>query len=214
MSQIKLYPGVLIPLSTALKFLLNSLRPSDTYIHPHTTSSLVQTMACQHQISILSDADLLPTGPLEHISVKNESQFSLKKIHLKIKTFAQWQSFGLVINVLTRRFYIVHRNKSGKCYSIQVDVYWKSIILRRGISCMNLSYHPSIKTGLIYSNRTHFEGILPKGPYLPCVSMVGRTLLAGYHRFSKWINMTEGASTHPHPLDVFNLLYYLSVICM
>ena len=29
----------------------------------------------------------------------------------------------------------------------------------------------------------HFEGILPKGPYLPCVSMAGRALLAGYPRF-------------------------------
>ena len=28
----------------------------------------------------------------------------------------------------------------------------------------------------------HIEGILPKGPYLPCVSMAGRALLAGYHR--------------------------------
>ena len=30
-----------------------------------------------------------------------------------------------------------------------------------------------------------FEGILPKGPYLPCVSMAGRDLLAGYPRFVK-----------------------------
>ena len=29
---------------------------------------------------------------------------------------------------------------------------------------------------------SHSEGILPKGPYLPCVSMAGRALLAGYHR--------------------------------
>ena len=29
---------------------------------------------------------------------------------------------------------------------------------------------------------THIKGILPKGPYLPCVSMAGRALLAGYHR--------------------------------
>ena len=28
----------------------------------------------------------------------------------------------------------------------------------------------------------YLEGILPKGPYLPCVSMAGRALLAGYHR--------------------------------
>ena len=32
-----------------------------------------------------------------------------------------------------------------------------------------------------------FEGILAKGPYLPCVSMAGRALLAGYHRIFKWI---------------------------
>ena len=30
---------------------------------------------------------------------------------------------------------------------------------------------------------TYIEGILPKGPYLPCVSMAGRALLAGYHRY-------------------------------
>ena len=28
----------------------------------------------------------------------------------------------------------------------------------------------------------HLEGILPKGPYLPCVSMAGRAFSAGYHR--------------------------------
>ena len=32
------------------------------------------------------------------------------------------------------------------------------------------------------------EGILPNGPYLPCVSMAGRALVAGYHRYIrvKW----------------------------
>ena len=32
-------------------------------------------------------------------------------------------------------------------------------------------------------NSTNNEGILPKGPYLPCVNMAGRALLAGYHRY-------------------------------
>ena len=31
------------------------------------------------------------------------------------------------------------------------------------------------------SSNTCNEGIPPKGPYLPCVSMAGRALLAGYH---------------------------------
>ena len=123
-------------------------------------------MAYQHQISILSDAGLLPIRPLEHISVKNESQFSLKKINVK-KPFAQWQSFGLVINVLTRRFHIVSQKQIWKIHLIQVDVYCKNIVLRRGMSCMNLSHRPSIKTSIIHSNKSHFEGILPKGPYLP-----------------------------------------------
>ena len=30
----------------------------------------------------------------------------------------------------------------------------------------------------------YIEGILPKGPYLPCVSIAGRSLLAGYHRYA------------------------------
>ena len=32
------------------------------------------------------------------------------------------------------------------------------------------------------SNPKHIEGILLKGPYLPCLHMAGRALLAGYHR--------------------------------
>ena len=30
---------------------------------------------------------------------------------------------------------------------------------------------------------SHIEGILPKGPFLSCVSMAGTALLAGYHRY-------------------------------
>ena len=40
--------------------------------------------------------------------------------------------------------------------------------------------------------RVHIKGILQKGPYLPCISMAGRALLAGYHRciniFLTWHN--------------------------
>ena len=31
----------------------------------------------------------------------------------------------------------------------------------------------------------HIKGILPTGPYLPCVSMAGRALLAGYPRYMR-----------------------------
>ena len=35
---------------------------------------------------------------------------------------------------------------------------------------------------IMTSSCLQIEGILPKEPYLPCISMAGRALLAGYHR--------------------------------
>ena len=45
----------------------------------------------------------------------------------------------------------------------------------------------------------YIEGILPKGPYLPCVSMAGRALLAGYHRYASvnWIIIRLGNGLSP-----------------
>ena len=49
-------------------------------------------------------------------------------------------------------------------------------------SHQNRHAHDSHWRGLLWFSMSHFylEGILPKGPYLPCVSMAGRALLAGY----------------------------------
>ena len=48
------------------------------------------------------------------------------------------------------------------------------------------------------------EGILPKGPYLPCVSMAGRALLAGYNLTptSVW-DSCAGVRRYFHPHDIF-----------
>ena len=47
-----------------------------------------------------------------------------------------------------------------------------------------------ILTNVCILNVLDIEGILPKGPYLPCVSMAGRALLAGYPRYvlALWTN--------------------------
>ena len=47
----------------------------------------------------------------------------------------------------------------------------------------------------------HFEGILPKGPYLPCVSMAGRALLAGYPQLMgvRWVCSVHHLLTHHSP---------------
>ena len=56
--------------------------------------------------------------------------------------------------------------------------------------------HTITRWGLI----VHFEGILPKGPYLPCVSMVGRALLAGYHWFINQISIIIGTDNGLSPV--------------
>ena len=35
----------------------------------------------------------------------------------------------------------------------------------------------------LYNNTSYIDGILPKGPYPPCLRMANRALLAGYHRY-------------------------------
>ena len=54
--------------------------------------------------------------------------------------------------------------------------------------------------GLALNKRQAFiEGILPKGPYLPCVSMAGRALLAGYHRYLNQLEIVDQWSTRIPP---------------
>ena len=43
-------------------------------------------------------------------------------------------------------------------------------------------WHNAIRLCTNTLGSSYLEGILPKGPYLPCVSMAGRALLAGYPR--------------------------------
>ena len=52
----------------------------------------------------------------------------------------------------------------------------------KGVGFNLFSWVAVAGVNLAWQNKDHFEGILPKGPYLPCVSMAGRTLLAVNHR--------------------------------
>ena len=55
-----------------------------------------------------------------------------------------------------------------------------SMLHEEGISQWKLLHMPCL---LPLAEAVYIEGILLKGPYLPCVSMAGRALLAGYHRY-------------------------------
>ena len=89
---------------------------------------------------------------------------------------------------------------SHRCHSFPWLCLWGRCTItfcRLGIiSITNCSLMMCAKIGHIKACRSHsfvciltdslpfcrLEGILPKGPYLPCVSMAGRAVLAGYHR--------------------------------
>ena len=57
-----------------------------------------------------------------------------------------------------------------------------------GVVCVDIICIITIRKTFICNlfAQRHIEGILPKGPYLPCVSMAGRALLAGYHQHVHW----------------------------
>ena len=70
--------------------------------------------------------------------------------------------------------------------AILFEVWFQCIYQSNFIHLLNqFSLYPIIpfQRLSIYIIIAYFEGILPKGPYRPCVSMAGRALLAGYHRF-------------------------------
>ena len=67
-----------------------------------------------------------------------------------------------------------------------------------------LNINPGLYQPQIYQSISilclYIEGILPKGPYLPCVSMAGRALLAGYHRYMLVLIL-------PRPLNYLFILF-------
>ena len=80
---------------------LNSLRPSDTYMHNQPRPSFIQIMAC-----CLFDPKALSEAMLYYCQFKKFSQivfkiqlFSFKKMHLKMSS-AKWWPFCLSLKVL------------------------------------------------------------------------------------------------------------------
>ena len=59
--------------------------------------------------------------------------------------------------------------------------------------------------------RLYIEGILPKGSYLPCVSMAGRALLAGYHRYHIAATITRKFSLPASAISLSFLICWIDI---
>ena len=74
------------------------------------------------------------------------------------------------------------------CESTKQDNYDFIIVFDTRFTC---KWDMTIQTSRILHAIQHakilIDGILPKGPYLPCVNMAGRALLAGYHRYMGFV---------------------------
>ena len=101
-----------------------------------------------------------------------------------------WQSFGFdpaVLLVIHKQYYV----------TVPMDI---AVVTQY---CQQLSNQCFIKA--------YIEGILPKGPYLPCVSMAGRALLAGYPRHVNHYNISKVILLyHKHVLYWQNLWAYMN----
>ena len=84
---------------------------------------------------------------------------------------------------------------NGRHFSLSqhcVAVYNFELFAIRGFYCPRRPYHLAWTMIRVVSLLLwYIEGILPKGPYLPCVSMAGRALLAGYPRYVMFIRRTS-----------------------
>ena len=126
-------------------------------------------MSLTHQDTILRD------------NIKsNSTQSGVKLILLPLQQCTHWQTYwGLDKLPTPRRQYLVFSFYINPCILIKISPEF--------VPTSHFFYNKSTliqvmawgQTG--YKPLPEFEGILPKGPYQPCVSMAGRALLAGYH---------------------------------
>ena len=78
---------------------------------------------------------------------------------------------------------ISYTGKTTSFYWIGAQaIIWTNVVQDHWYLIKTLGYNECIDDLMHRRSHPYLEGILPKGPYQPCVSMAGRALLAGYHR--------------------------------
>ena len=88
-----------------------------------------------------------------------------------------WQTCSAVVGLYFKHWWISHGTPAPCSNRNLITEPSNSGAIHEPKSCMtSYAYHSA------FICPRHIEDILQKWPYLPCVSMAGRALLAGYHR--------------------------------
>ena len=114
-----------------------------------------------HKIPVISSAANNPCGWYPGYVASQQPGYSTRALSITNNIFfAGYKMYGFLFRLilLKPQFDIQHLIVAPK----------NNVLIDRGQVTQNCA--------------SKLEGILPKGPYLLCVSMAGRALLAGYHR--------------------------------
>ena len=101
--------------------------------------------------------------------IKSNLKFALARIVWQTTRLYIFISCSLTANIIFCTFHAINYIKWSK-YKLCSHVDYIS---------RSLHFQGNMTITCVISQ---YEGILPKGPYLPCVSMAGTALLAGYHQ--------------------------------
>ena len=115
-----------------------------------------------------------PAGPPTHLNIHSYSAQSL-----------QWyvQYHVILVCDITALDCISQLLDYGVCICTRSwGKVWISVDMRSSLTTPSIVFSLCQFLSSCWTVPTDIEGILPKGPYLPWVSMAGRALLAGYHR--------------------------------
>ena len=88
---------------------------------------------------------------------------------------------------------------------IDVIIYIASIMIYLSVHTFGTVADSSSRLRLGWRQH-HIKGILPKGPYLPCVSMAGRALLAGYPQYMIILHGCHFAD------DIFRFILWMKIV--
>ena len=112
--------------------------------------------------------------------------------HLSVLTFGQDTHLVIGANILAR----VDGPWSGYGDPDPANLRWNTynITLKDNFIWLTLGNCPC--------KRCHIEGILPNGPYPPCLRMADRALLAGYPRYQDIAITSQECPLLPRPLHI------------
>ena len=147
------------------------------YTHSWTNSTVAVDMSATRLIWHICDGFFLHLRPVTQDELMNSPMSSSSYMTNNINHYPDITWLSQHIKSLAFHCWLNCLSEKSPTLSISVP-----LSLSSGWAHKVTAIQKVFPSQTMTSSCTYIEGILPKGPYLPCVSMAGRALLAGYPR--------------------------------